>query len=583
MTAEAPKGQRVDANKIDQEKVKSLKCAGQKAFKAGEFESAVNSFTQALAEKKDDIALLDNRCAAYGKLKQYSLARNDARVMVKLAPTDERGYLRLGQSLWLEGNLVKAVAIYEYALTKLAEDNRGLKAINHMLKKAQDQLAGGNRRDPFTVLPLELAEDILKSLTFKEIVGILRVCKGWNQFLRGIPSLWMDVNLTGAQKRVPWTSIRNYIHQSRVALTHANIQNIVPAATPKVLDMLSRCPHLAHLQLHASHENPSEFYAKIRNFKRLKTLVCDIRLSHTCVGGILSGLPLLEKAGFHDIWESSQDGTAVWPKYLPNLKSLFIGSKYRGASYIPFLNSSVIPGLCSETQPTYPNLEELQIEWEPVRSNSFVFNTVQDAETLPPLRELVLHGARVRPNFYAKLPKSIESLRYYGGSVESDLPNRNEMDIADNELLNLKDLIFENTPWVTVRNLRLFTWASNAPIETLHVNYCHNINADDLISNFIDDHSDNNPRLRKMTNLGVAGISGIDDTSVRQICTALPDLKILELSETSITGCTIRMLADAKNDDSAMANLTGLIIKRCDDVTNDAIDYGRDKGLVIIN
>jgi F-box/TPR repeat protein Pof3 len=38
------------------------------------------------------------------------------------------------------------------------------------MKKVQDQLAGGNRRDPFTVLPLELAEWTLKSFSFQEVV-----------------------------------------------------------------------------------------------------------------------------------------------------------------------------------------------------------------------------------------------------------------------------------------------------------------------------------------------------------------------------------------------------------------------------
>lgn len=156
------------------------------------------------------------------------------------------------------------------------------------------------------------------------------------------------------------------------------------------------------------------------------------------------------------------------------------------------------------------------------------------------------------------------------------------MDDAENELPNLKTLILDDTPWVTLGNLTLFLWASKAPITALHINYCHNISAYDLIVTFIDDPMQINPALSKMTNLGIAGIAGIDDTNVKHICTALPDLKILELSETKITGCTVLMLADAKNDDSAMAKLDGLIIKRCDGVDPDAIDYGRSMGLLIL-
>lgn len=39
-----------------------------------------------------------------------------------------------------------------------------------LLKKLQDKLAGGNRRDPFTVLPLEIAELTLRRFSFKQIV-----------------------------------------------------------------------------------------------------------------------------------------------------------------------------------------------------------------------------------------------------------------------------------------------------------------------------------------------------------------------------------------------------------------------------
>jgi F-box/TPR repeat protein Pof3 len=110
----------------------------------------------------------------------------------------------LGQVLRLDGSPEKALAIYEYALQKLPEDNRSrdvsllpmqvklhisescllcfctnitssfpancAQTLSQLLKKVQDQLAGGNRRDPFTVLPLELAEWTLKSFSFQEVV-----------------------------------------------------------------------------------------------------------------------------------------------------------------------------------------------------------------------------------------------------------------------------------------------------------------------------------------------------------------------------------------------------------------------------
>lgn len=105
----------------------------------------------------------------------------------------------MAKVLCLDGNFEKARDIYEYALQKLPADHSGrevglflsflfcsllnmvflslyfpptnhLQVLEQLLKKLQDKLAGGNRRDPFTTLPLEIAELTLRHLSFKQIV-----------------------------------------------------------------------------------------------------------------------------------------------------------------------------------------------------------------------------------------------------------------------------------------------------------------------------------------------------------------------------------------------------------------------------
>jgi F-box/TPR repeat protein Pof3 len=94
--------------KVNKEQVATLQRAGQNAYKAGNLQAAIESFTQvrpglftsssfrltistqALNENNEDIGVLDNRAATYCRLKQYSQARADARNMVKLAPNDDR-------------------------------------------------------------------------------------------------------------------------------------------------------------------------------------------------------------------------------------------------------------------------------------------------------------------------------------------------------------------------------------------------------------------------------------------------------------------------------------------------------------
>ncbi|KAJ5927528.1 Tetratricopeptide-like helical [Penicillium verrucosum] len=544
--------------KADIEQAAALQRSGQNAYKVGDLQGAIESFTQALGANNEDTGILDNRAATYCKLKQYSQARADARAMVKLAPNDDRGYMRLAKVLCLDGNFDKARDIYEYALQKLPADHQGREVLEQLLKKLQDKLAGGNRRDPFTILPLEIAELTLRHFSFKQIVAILRVCKGWNQFLGRLASLWMHVDLTGARSRVPWTSVRNYIHRSRAQLTNATITNLVSSNTPKVLDMLSRCPQLEHLEFMVLHDHPKEFYRKIKDFRRLKSLVCgaDINLSHACFSTCV-GQPYLPPS------------TSTWPEHLPNMKSLTIASSQEPPAFW-----DVLPGLGSSV---YPNLEELRLVWDPALPQSYSFDPVRQEGHLPPLRILDLRGAAVRHNFYSILPTSLETLRLFSGSIRIG----GNMTPGENELPNLKTLIFNDTPWVNRATLSLFLLHSKAPLRTLHVNLCYNINSEDFI-NILNDPDGANPELKKLTDVGVACMLGMDDWSVRNLSAVLPNLKILDLSQTRITGCTIRMFADARNDESAVEKLDGLIIKGCDGVSRDAVDYGRQMGLKIV-
>ncbi|KAJ5804358.1 uncharacterized protein N7518_000661 [Penicillium psychrosexuale] len=568
----------ISKKKPDIEQAAALQRAGQNAYKVGDLQGAIESFTQAWVANNEDTSILDNRAAAYCKLKQYSQARADARDMVKLAPNDDRGYLRLAKILCLDGNFDKARDIYEYALQKLPADHPGRKAIEQLLRRLQDKLAGGNRRDPFMVLPLEIAELTLQRLPFKQIVAMLRVCKGWNRFLSGLASLWMHLDLTGARLRVPWTSVRNYIHRSRAQLTNATITNIPPSTITKVLDMLSRCPQLEHLELAVLHDQPKQFYSKILDFRHLKSIVCgaDIRLSHASVGGILFTLSKLERAAFLHVWDHSNRGLQTWPQHLPNMKSLTIASSQENNQFLSFRD--VLPGLGLSV---YPNLEELRLVWDPARSQSYRFDPVKEEEHLPPLRILDLRGAAVQHSFYSILPTSLETLRLFSGSIEASHHGGNLLTPGENELPNLKTLVFNDTPWVNRSTLSLFLLHSKAPLRTLHVNLCHNIKSEDFL-NVLNDSNGANPELKELTDVGVTCMAGMDDTSVKSLWTTLPNLKILDLSQTRITGCTIRMFADTWNEGPATAKLEGLIIKGCDDVSRDAIDYGRQMGLKIV-
>jgi F-box/TPR repeat protein Pof3 len=197
---------------------------------------------------------------------------------------------------------------------------------------------------------------------------------------------------------------------------------------------------------------------------------------------------------------------------------------------------------------------------------------------------LDLRGAAVQRNFYSILPNTLQFLRFYSGSIENPVVGGfggNFLTPGENALPNLSTLVFNDTPWINLETLSLFLLHSKAPLRTLQVNLCHNMRGQDFL-NLISDPDGANPELANITDLGVACMADMDDINVGHLWAMLPHLKVLDVSQTKITGCTIRMFADARNEDSATAKLDTLIMKGCDDVSRDAIDYGRNMGLRIL-
>lgn len=154
---------------------------------------------------------------------------------------------------------------------------------------------------------------------------MLRVSKGWKQFLTSMTSKWLQIDFTTARGRVAWTSVRSYINYSRAMVTHAVIANISAQSLLKTLEMLSRCPKLEHLELRQACD-PQTMYNYFKGAKQLRTFIvsAETTVSHAHVVKILKDLPLLERIAFHRTRSSIKE---PWPLRLPNLKSVTLVSR----------------------------------------------------------------------------------------------------------------------------------------------------------------------------------------------------------------------------------------------------------------
>ncbi|KAF7714734.1 Uncharacterized protein PECH_007729 [Penicillium ucsense] len=556
---------------------------GQRLYQKGDFKAAIEAFGEALRQPNvDTIGILDNRSATYCKLLQYDLARRDAKKMIKTASDDERGYMRCAKVLILEGKPEKAQEIYAYGLRTMPSEHPKRELLEQLHKKLEDRLLG-NRFDPFAVLPLEIAMFIINQFSFREMVGLLRVCKGWERLFCSMSHLWMDINLSGARQKVPWTAIRTYIRRSKAMLTAATIKHLSAPSAVKTLEFLGRCPQLEHLELWVAHDG-RDFYQKFKGSKNLKSLVLspELPIEHDYVGKLLEDLPNLERL---TIWNVKtrhpylERPIFVWPKLLPKLKSITLASQQDmlvREEHSRNFHVLSIPGMTENSEHVvYPKLEELRLDYNPLLHSAYRFPNAT-TRPMPPLRRLELRGMTMETNICATMPDTIEYLHIQGGASARYLAT--PLEPPGNRLPRLHTLRFEDTGFAPQQTLSVFLQAGLVSLRTLHINGCLQMTVQDLL-NMVREF----PELGDLTELSVINMPNLDDHAASSILSDFSKLKVLDISCTEITGVTIRRIADTRLSGSTeVARLDRLIARNCEGISPDAITYGREIGLQII-
>ncbi|ORC93162.1 putative TPR-repeat-containing chaperone protein DNAJ [Trypanosoma theileri] len=76
-----------------------LREEGNKAFKNGDFDAAIDLYTKAIEVNPQEVALFSNRSAAYIKKRSFSEAARDAEAAIAIDPTFAKAYFRLHNAL----------------------------------------------------------------------------------------------------------------------------------------------------------------------------------------------------------------------------------------------------------------------------------------------------------------------------------------------------------------------------------------------------------------------------------------------------------------------------------------------------
>jgi F-box/TPR repeat protein Pof3 len=110
-----------------------------------------------------------------------------------------------------------------------------------------------------------------------------------------------------------------------------------------------------------------------------------------------------------------------------------------------------------------------------------------------------------------------------------------------------------------------------APLAHLDVEGCPNIWKEGLQRLMLEGH------LSTLTDLNIAGLAGIDDSLTPVIIDNMPNLKVLDLSRTHITGITLKDLADSEK-----VKIEKFSAKNCaTPLSLDAVEYALRRGIRI--
>eukprot|EP00941_MAST-03F_sp_MAST-3F-sp1_P002624 g2624.t1 len=131
--------------------IEELKNKGNEAFKARNFDKAIEFYTSAIeinSESEDAALCYSNRAAAYQSKKMWSKAENDAAQCVKLKPGFVKGWLRLATAQQKQGMLVESRQTLEKGL-ELHKDDLSLKKA---LDKATARCEKENQRKTISAM-----------------------------------------------------------------------------------------------------------------------------------------------------------------------------------------------------------------------------------------------------------------------------------------------------------------------------------------------------------------------------------------------------------------------------------------------
>jgi len=412
-------------------------------------------------------------------------------------------------------------------------------------------------------MPVELVEMILEYVSFRQMVSCMRVSRGWRDYLSRMPKLWLHVDLSGARRPVPRSFVAAAVKRAESRVTRITIHRFEHA------DMLTRmakvCKSLTDIEIISLPYAMSSTLIDIaKSATLLRKFVIHPEITIDTAKHIMEGRPELQHVAFQKtVWKRRAED---WPSTFSNLKTFSMHSTDAMLLHVPDLLRRS------------PALELLSL------TGAVDFQIRSDITPMPPLTTLIIRKVTLRT--FPHLPPTLQRLIV---DLSSPIPT-------------LSGFLPSRLPRLLHLSLSGFSGLSGQAIEhllDLYTDDAHQVHSIDhtatpltsisLRGTIHPTHSTHglfktpaslfatSPRVLTpaLIDLDLATLPCNDD-EIETLLAHNTGIHTIDVSDTSITGAAIKMLADG------LPMLRAIRADRCVRINGrDAIAYAERKGILV--
>jgi len=250
---------------------------------------------------------------------------------MRVSRTSVRGYLRAGKILQLMEKFDVAAETYRYGLGLIAkEDLEARRLLEGMYEKVQVRARAVRERemarDPFSVLPVEIVDAVLKDLPFRTLMWVLiervptsgemrtngcmrhrllqRVSRGWRRFLSEYRRSYTTLDFTGIKKPVSKLTIKAYLQRARGRTTKAVLEKFRPEM---IVMVVAKSKKLSELSIKSADFLHSNFVEPMLQRDSLTVLDLHCQMDPHAALDIIGAAKNLEVLKCHRLSELSPE------------------------------------------------------------------------------------------------------------------------------------------------------------------------------------------------------------------------------------------------------------------------------------